>query len=164
MLGGSEVYVGVGQIREKAHVCHFSDLHPSDLCLCPCLWPDCSVFSAIYQISHKKEASPGPTLLHTLGANERCTIGRTMKPLTTSSRVARVIKRGLPHKKYITTSAAVSTPRPILPVSRRMVNALAHFPGEKSFCTEARALLANFTDNSQKLGRTFLCCSGVSGD
>lgn len=70
----------------------------------------------------------------------------------------------IPYKKYITTSAAVSVRRPFLPVLRRTVNAQTHFPGEKGLCTETGALLANFTDISQKLRGTFLCCSAVSGD
>lgn len=40
------------------------------------------------------------------------------------------------YKKYITTSAAVSMQRPFLPASRHIVNAQAHFPGEKRLCTE----------------------------
>lgn len=65
---------------------------PSNLCLYVCLGPDYSVFTPYIRLDVK--TCLGPILLHTLGANERCTISCTMKPLTTSSVVALVIKSG----------------------------------------------------------------------
>lgn len=56
------------------------------------VWGQTAVSSAPY-IRLAIKTCLGPTLPHTLGANERCTISCTMKPLTTSSGVAWVIKR-----------------------------------------------------------------------
>lgn len=78
-------------VREQGY--RFSDLDPDDLCLYPGLGPDSTVFDTIYQISHKKTCL-GPILPHTLATNERWTTSCTMKPLTATSEVAWVIKRG----------------------------------------------------------------------
>ncbi len=155
------------------HMCVISLTRPPVTSVCFHVWGQTAVSSTPY-IRLAIKTCLGPTLLHTLSANERCTISRTMKPLTTFSGVAWVIKKGgggggcwgqfdpLQEVYYHFSCRVRATS--ILLVSRQMVNAQAHFPGEKRFCTETRALLANFTDISQKLRRTFLCCSGVSGD
>lgn len=73
------------------HMCVISLTRTPVTSVCIPVWGQTAVSSAPY-IRLAIKTCLGPFLLHTLGANERCTISCTMKPLTTSSGVAWVIK------------------------------------------------------------------------